>query len=91
MNHKNGREILNFLTNYSTESKLLWNRWFNTIKKNTIPAKVIVGKNDSIFNETEAEYFSKELKNSKLHFIENCGHYPMLEKPEELIQLILDA
>ena len=91
MEHKNGREILNFLPNYATESKLLWNRWFNTIKLNTIPAKIISGKNDFIFDENEAQQFSKEFKESKLHFIDNCGHYPMLEKPDELIKLILNS
>jgi pimeloyl-ACP methyl ester carboxylesterase len=91
MEHKNGREILNFLPNYSTETKLLWNRWFNTIKQNTIPAKIISGKKDIIFDENEAIQFSKELKESKLHFIDNCGHYAMLEKPEELIKLILNS
>ena len=89
MEHKNGREILNFIPNYSTETKLLWNRWFSTINKNIIPAKIITGENDAIFNKKEAEEFAKELKESKLHFIDDCGHYPMLEKPKELVQLIL--
>lgn len=90
INHKNGVEILDFLPNYNTESKLLWNRWYITLQKNTIPAKIISGKNDVIFNENEALSFSKKLKNSKLHHINSCGHYPMLEKPEELIKLILE-
>ncbi len=91
MEHKNGREILDFIPNYSTETKLLWNRWFNTINKNVIPAKIIIGKNDSIFNKNEAEQFSKELKESTLDFINDCGHYPMLEKPKELVALVLNS
>lgn len=90
MEHKNGREILDFLQSYTTETKLLWNRWFNTIIKNDIPAKLIIGENDPIFNKNEAEQFSKELKKSKVTYIENCGHFPMLEKPKELINLILN-
>ena len=91
MEHKNGREILGFLPNYSIETKLLWNRWFNTINKNNIPTHIIVGEDDTIYNKNEAEQFSKELKESSLHFIKNCGHYPMMEKPNDLIKLILNT
>ena len=80
-----------FLSNYITETKILWHRWFNYAKENTIPAKIISGKNDVIFNENEANNFAEELKNSKLFIIDNCGHYPMLEKPEELLTLILQS
>jgi pimeloyl-ACP methyl ester carboxylesterase len=88
--HKDGREIVDFLSNYSTESKILWNRWYTSLNLNTLPAKIICGKNDIIFDEHEAVLFSEELRNSSLHLIDNCGHYPMLEKPDELIQLILE-
>ncbi|MBU3011745.1 alpha/beta hydrolase [Polaribacter vadi] len=87
--HKSGREIIDYLPSYITESKLLWRRWFNTLQVNTTPAKIISGKNDIIFNENEATRFSEEFKNSTLHFIDNCGHYPMLEKPEDFIQSII--
>lgn len=87
--HKNGREVIDFLANYSVESKLLWDRWFTAIEKNKLPSKIIVGKNDTVFKEVEAIYLAKELGNSTLHFIENCGHYPMLEKPQDLVTHIL--
>ncbi len=89
IHHKNGREVIDFLANYSAESKLLWNRWYTAIENNTLPCKIIVGKNDTVFKEIEAIYLAKELSNSTLHFIDNCGHYPMLEKPEYLVDHIL--
>lgn len=90
LHHNNGREIVDFLYDYNTESKLLWKRWHEYIKKNNVPASIISGKNDKVFNEKEAIHFSEELNNSTLTFIDNCGHYPMLEKPKELIELILE-
>lgn len=87
--HKDGFEIIDFLSNYNTETKLLWKRWDNSIIQNTIPTKIIIGKNDIIFNELEATKFHEEFNNSELHFIDECGHYPMLEQPERLIELIL--
>lgn len=89
--HKNGREILDFLPSYMIESKLLWNRWFTSSQVNTLPIKIISGKNDAIFNESEAISFADQFNNSTLHFIENCGHYPMLEQPKQLTDLILKS
>lgn len=91
MEHKDGREILQFLPNLTTECKLLWNRWFKTINKNKIPSTIIAGKDDPIFNKKEAEEFSKELYGSSLLYINHCGHYPMLEKPEELVKHIITS
>lgn len=89
LHHKEGNKIIDFLYDYNTESKLLWKRWFSYLENNTIPTKIITGKNDNIFDEHETSLFAKELKNSQLTFIENCGHYPMLEKPSELVELVL--
>ena len=91
MDHKNGIEILDFLPNYDAENRLLWRRWFITLSRNTISSTIISGKNDIIFNENEANQFSEALNNSELFFIEECGHYPMLEKPNELIDFITNS
>lgn len=91
IHHKEGSQIIDFLYDYNTESKLLWKRWFSYLSKNRIPSKIIVGKNDPIFDENESNLFAEELQNNQLNFIENCGHYPMLEKPKELIQLIISS
>lgn len=90
MDHKDGREIIDFLANYGTECRLLWNRWFTALDKNILPCKIIIGKNDIIYSEIEAGHFANHIRDCKLHNIENCGHYPMLEKPNELINLILN-
>ncbi len=91
LHHNNGDKIIDFLYDYNTESKLLWNRWFKYIKQNKIPTKIISGKNDPIFIENDAILFAKEMLNSELIFIDNCGHYPMLEQPKEFVKLIVNA
>lgn len=47
------------------------------------PACLIWGQNDSITPAFVSEEFHKLLPDSELHVIHECGHAPMMEKPEE--------
>ncbi|ANH82834.1 alpha/beta hydrolase [Niabella ginsenosidivorans] len=58
--------------------------------KITIPALLIWGKNDNITPPFVAEEFKKLLPNSELHFIDKCGHAPMMEVPEEFNKILLN-
>lgn len=46
-----------------------------------IPVCLIWGANDNITPAYVAEEFHKLIPNSELHFIDECGHAPMMEKP----------
>ncbi len=47
------------------------------------PSLLIWGKNDTITPPFVGEEFHKLLPNSQLIFIDECGHAPMMEQPEE--------
>ncbi len=47
------------------------------------PTLLIWGKEDTITPPFVAEDFHKLLPNSELHFINKCGHAPMMEKPKK--------
>ncbi len=47
----------------------------------TAPTCLIWGKNDTITPPMVAEEFHKLLPNSELHWIDKCGHAPMMEVP----------
>ncbi len=49
----------------------------------TIPVCLVWGKNDTITPPMVAEEFHKLLPTSELHWIDKCGHAPMMEVPEE--------
>jgi len=49
----------------------------------TVPTCLIWGKNDSVTPPEVAEEFNKLLPNSELHWIDKCGHAPMMERPIE--------
>lgn len=57
------------------------------------PVQLIWGSDDKITPPHVAQEFHKLLAKSELHFIDQCGHAPMMERPEEfnvLFQSFLD-
>ena len=52
------------------------------------PTLLIWGKNDIVTPPFVAEEFKKLIPNSQLHFIDKCGHAPMMEVPAELNSIL---
>jgi pimeloyl-ACP methyl ester carboxylesterase len=48
-----------------------------------VPTCLIWGKNDTVTPPFVAEEFHKLIPQSELHFIDKCGHAPMMEVPGE--------
>jgi pimeloyl-ACP methyl ester carboxylesterase len=55
-----------------------------------IPTLLIWGKNDNVTPPFVAEAFHKLMPNSELHFIDKCGHAPMMEVPETFNKILFD-
>ena len=53
-----------------------------------IPTCLIWGKDDRITPPFVGEEFHKLIPNSELHFIDKCGHAPMMEVPEEFNRIL---
>lgn len=63
------------------------------IHKINTEACLIWGKNDNITPPHVAEEFKRLLPNAELHFIDKCGHAPMMEQPKlfnEILEGFLD-
>lgn len=52
------------------------------------PTLLIWGNNDTITPPFVAREFNRLIPNSELHFIDKCGHAPMMEQPEEFNQIL---
>ena len=57
----------------------------NQIKQ---PTCLIWGNNDTITPPFVAKEFHKLIPNSELHFIDKCGHAPMMEVPDEFNRIL---
>ncbi len=53
-----------------------------------LPVCLIWGKNDTITPPFVALEFKELLPDAELHIIDQCGHAPMMEKPEEFNKLL---
>jgi 2-hydroxy-6-oxonona-2,4-dienedioate hydrolase len=55
----------------------------------TQPTLLIWGNNDTITPPFVGREFERLIPNSELHFIDKCGHAPMMETPEEFNAILL--
>ena len=87
--YNGGRKIIHKLTQYITERYQYWDRWVGGLKETRIPTKIIWAKNDPIAIPKIAELLASEIPNNELIWMENTGHFLMLENPKEWIELVL--
>lgn len=52
------------------------------------PTLLVWGNNDTITPPFVGKEFNKLIPNSELHFIDKCGHAPMMEVPEEFNKIL---
>ncbi len=60
----------------------------NQLHKITVPTLLVWGNQDTITPPFVAEEFHEKIANSRLDFIDKCGHAPMLETPEEFNKIL---
>ena len=54
------------------------------------PTLLIWGNNDKVTPPFVGEKFNELMENSELHFIDECGHAPMMEEPEQFNTILAD-
>ena len=72
---------------------------FNDINDNSIDRKmgniraktlILWGDKDRVIDVSCARVAKSEIKNSRVMIMNNCGHTPMVERPEETAKIYLD-
>jgi 2-hydroxy-6-oxonona-2,4-dienedioate hydrolase len=56
----------------------------------SVPTLLIWGKNDNVTPPFVAEKFKEMIPNANLYFLDDCGHAPMMEKPDEFNRILED-
>jgi pimeloyl-ACP methyl ester carboxylesterase len=85
-----GKEVLHKISQYNNERVKYWHRWIPALAQLDIPTHVLWAQQDPIAVKAIAEQLHKEIPSSVYTKIDQCGHYPMLEKPEEWIKNVIE-
>ncbi|MDA0264548.1 MAG: alpha/beta hydrolase [Chloroflexi bacterium] len=65
-------------------------RLTSLLKRVSIPARMVWGKNDRIVPVECGEIYQRTIKGSDLVVIDNCGHSPQVERPDDFIKTALE-
>ena len=87
--YNTGKKVIHLVSDYINQRYTNWNRWIGALKETQIPTKIIWAREDPVAVKAIAELLATEISNNELLWIENCGHFPMLEKPNEWTRLVL--
>lgn len=64
------------------------NNLSDELREIKVPTCLIWGQNDTITPPMVAEEFNKLIPNSELHWIDECGHAPMMERPAQFNEVL---
>jgi pimeloyl-ACP methyl ester carboxylesterase len=76
-------------SNAEMASRLCWRPYLHNLSlphflaKVTTPTLIVWGRQDAIIPVECGELYEKAIANSNLKIIDNCGHSPAIEKPQE--------
>lgn len=82
------------LNNKVTTAKLTWaprlydpdlRKWLHRIK---LPTQIVWGAQDAILPSAYAAEWARLVQGARVSLIQNCGHAPQIEKPEELESIV---
>lgn len=91
MSINRGQRYLQFVDYSILERKQFANRWINALEKADARIQVLWGDNDRLSHKFFAKKLNELIPDSKLHMVENCGHFPSLESPEVVSNLIKET
>lgn len=86
INLKNGMSIFHLLIRYMQDRKDHEERWLEALQETTIPLRLINGACDPISGKHMGKHYEKVIPNPDVVYLENIGHYPQLEAPEQVLE-----
>ncbi|MDG1509218.1 MAG: alpha/beta hydrolase [Flavobacteriaceae bacterium] len=89
LEYNDGRKVIHKLSQYINERYTYWNRWIGALKETNLQTNIVWAKNDPVAVPAIARLIATEISNNILFWIENTGHFPMLENPDEWLNCIL--
>lgn len=86
----NGRKVLPRVTRYIDQRYVNYKRWVGGLSKSKLAFHILWAANDPVAVVDMAYKLDEIITNSSLTVINECGHYPMIEKEKEWTNHVLN-
>jgi pimeloyl-ACP methyl ester carboxylesterase len=80
----------------SAFARLSWNPYLHDpklprrLKRATVPTLIVWGKQDRLLSPAYAEEYQRLLPAARVVYIDQCGHDPTIEQPEEFARIVME-
>ena len=85
-----GKKVLPQITRYIDERYKNWDRWIGAWSSTRIPAHILWAINDPVAVPAIAKALFNDNPNAQITWLNNLGHYPMLEDPDRWAKGVLE-
>ncbi len=85
-----GARVLHKLLNYIRERRANRERWVGALQKATVPLRLIDGGADPVSGAHLYHHYKELVPNADAVLLEEIGHYPQTEAPEEVLRAVLE-
>ena len=89
LNLADGRDRLPTISSYLDERVRFARRWIGALERLDLPAHVLWGRRDPIAVPAIAEALASEIPGARLTWLDELGHFPMLEDPARWAECVL--
>lgn len=86
----NGISMLPRLIRYIKERRINRERWVMPLANAVLPIRLINGTEDPVSGKHAADRFAEVVPNADIVRLENSGHYPHVETPEEVLKAFFE-
>lgn len=87
--HADGKRALPAISSYLDERSRFKERWIGALRKLDLPAHVLWGRRDPVAVPAIAEALASTIPGARLTWLDELGHYPMLENPTRWAENVL--
>lgn len=84
--YKGGTKIMHRLIKYIVERRKNRSRWVSALQKVDCPIRLIDGLDDPVSGRHMVERYRELIPQADVAELTGCGHYPQLEKPEDVLK-----
>jgi len=87
--HAEGKRVLPAISSYLDERTRFKDRWIGALRKLDLPAHVLWGRRDPVAVPAIAQALANTIPGARLTWLDELGHYPMLEDPSRWAENVL--